>query len=75
MATKKTEKVYKVLTRRELLLMRDEAVRKEFDKHTRVKHLDATYVVHEILQVKFFLDADCLWRIVRDTYRRKYHKE
>lgn len=73
MANKKIEPVYKVFTRKELLLLRDEAVRKEFDKHTRLKHLDATYVVHEILQKKFFLDADCLWRIVRDTYRRKYH--
>lgn len=74
MANKKVEQTHKNIPRKELLLMRDEAIRKEFDKQTRLKHLDATYVVHEVLQTKFYLDPDCLWRIVRDTYRKKYHK-
>jgi hypothetical protein len=66
--------IYKELSKNELLKLRDEAVRKEFDKHTKEKHLDANYVLHEILQKKFFLDTDCLWRIVRGTYVKKYNK-
>lgn len=75
MAQKKATIDFKVYTRKELLLQRDSAIQKEFLKWTKDKHLDADFVIHEKLQTKFFVDPDTLWRIVRETYKRKYHKK
>jgi hypothetical protein len=61
------------LSRKELLLIRDKKIREDFSHHTSSKHLDSSFVVHEILQLKYFLEADLIWRIVRGTYRRSYH--
>lgn len=65
---------YKIYTRKELLVMRDEAICQEFLRLTKNRHLEANYVVHEKLQTKFFLDPDSIWLIVRGLYKRKYHK-
>lgn len=71
MPRKKYEE-YKIIPRAELLLMRDECIRKDFRHHTRVKHLNAAYVVHEILQPKYFLEPETVWQICNGTYRGKY---
>lgn len=64
---------YTELTKKELLVLRDEKIRNDFLHQTKAKHLDATYVVHEVLQHKYFLEVSSLWLIVRGTYKRLYH--
>ena len=68
------KKTYRELNRNELLLLRDEKIRKDFAYYTSSKrNLDSTYVVHEILQMNYFLEIEVLWRIIRGTYKRAYH--
>lgn len=61
------------LSRKELLLIRDKKIREDFSHHTSSKHLDSSYVVHEILQMKYFLDAQSIWMIIRGSYKKSYH--
>ncbi len=58
----------------ELLLLRDKNIIKDFLHHTKTKHLSSDYVIHDILQTKYFLTASSIWLIVRGNYKRKYHK-
>jgi hypothetical protein len=67
-------KQYRKLSRKELLRLRDEEIRKEFHHLTSEKHLDMEYVIHEKLQTKYFVDPDTIFMIVRGTYKRGYHK-
>lgn len=68
------EKEFKTYTRKDLLKMRDAAIKKDFDHLTGKKHLDSNYVIHEILQTKYYLDTRIIFLIVRETYRKSYHK-
>jgi Mor family transcriptional regulator len=52
---------------------RDKSIIKDFEKETKTKHLDATYVVTEILADRYFLATETLWNIIRQTghYKQK----
>jgi Mor family transcriptional regulator len=52
---------------------RDKSIILEFEKQTKTKHLDANYVVTEILADKYFLATETLWNIIRGTghYKQK----
>jgi hypothetical protein len=64
------------LKKSELLIKRDEDMRKEFKKFTgEPHHLSSEFVIHNILQCKYYMDVDMIRLIVRETYKRKYNQK
>ena len=60
----------------DLLIKRDEDMRKDFKKFTQEPHyLSSEFVIHNILQCKYYMDVDMIRLIVRETYKRKYNQK
>ena len=66
----------KKYTSAELLELRNKELVKEFNRLTSPPHhKDATYVVEQVLQFKFYIQPDTIWNIVRGTGHYKLTKK